>query len=126
VLVQPPVYTWNRAIVDAMRFRPDRIVVGEIRDGSALEMLKAWNTGHPGGVATVHANDTTAMLDRVCQLVEEIVPVAPRALVAQTVNVCVHLRRDTMHASGRSLSGLDEVVGVAEGGRWLLRSLRKG
>src|SRR6185312_10089640 len=56
VLVQPPVYTWNRAILDAMRFRPDRIIVGEVRDGAALEMLKAWNTGHPGGIGTIHAN----------------------------------------------------------------------
>jgi type IV secretion system protein VirB11 len=123
VLVQPPTYTWNRAIMDAMRFRPDRIVVGEIRDGSALEMLKAWNTGHPGGIATVHANDTRAMLDRVCQLIEEVVPVAPRLLVAQTVNVCVHLRRDPRHPAGRSLTGLDEVVGV-EDGRWKLASIR--
>ena len=124
VLVQPPTYTWNRAIMDAMRFRPDRIIVGEIRDGSALEMLKAWNTGHPGGIATVHANDTRAMLDRVCQLIEEVVPVAPRALVAQTINVCVHLRRDPSHPAGRALTGLDEVVGVGEGGRWDLASIR--
>jgi type IV secretion system protein VirB11 len=124
VLVQPPTYTWNRAIMDAMRFRPDRIIVGEIRDGSALEMLKAWNTGHPGGIATVHANDTRAMLDRICQLIEEIVPVAPRVLVAQTINLCVHLRRDPLHPAGRSLTGLDEVVGVGEGGRWELSSIR--
>lgn len=124
VLVQPPTYTWNRAIMDAMRFRPDRIIVGEIRDGSALEMLKAWNTGHPGGIATVHANDTRAMLDRVCQLIEEVVPVAPRVLVAQTINVCVHLRRDPLHPAGRSVTGLDEVVGVGEGGRWELSSIR--
>ena len=67
-----------------MRFRPDRILVGEVRDGSALELLKAWNTGHPGGLATIHANDTRAMLDRLCQLIEEVVYPAPRALVAQT------------------------------------------
>jgi type IV secretion system protein VirB11 len=124
VLVQPPTYSWNRAIMDAMRFRPDRIIVGEIRDGSALEMLKAWNTGHPGGIATVHANDTRAMLDRVCQLIEEVVPVAPRLLVAQTINVCVHLRRDPLHPAGRSLTGLGKVVGVGEGGRWELSSIR--
>jgi P-type conjugative transfer ATPase TrbB len=124
VLVQPPTYTWNRAIIDAMRFRPDRIIVGEIRDGSALEMLKAWNTGHPGGIATVHANDTHAMLDRVCQLIEEVVPTAPRALVAETINVCVHLSRDPRHPAGRSLTGLDEVIGVGEGGRWKLASIR--
>lgn len=120
VLVQPPVYTWQRAIVDAMRFRPDRIVVGEVRDGSALEMLKAWNTGHPGGIATCHANDTAGMLDRLCQLVEEIVPVAPRILIAQAVHVCVHIRRDPRHAAGRSLSGIDLVEGVDRDGRWLL------
>jgi len=124
VLVQPPTYTWNRAIMDAMRFRPDRIIVGEIRDGSALEMLKAWNTGHPGGIATVHANDTAAMLDRVCQLIEEVVPAAPRALVAQTINVCVHIRRDPLHPAGRSLTGIDEVLGVGDDGRWRLVPLR--
>jgi type IV secretion system protein VirB11 len=126
VLVQPPVYTWNRAIMDAMRFRPDRIIVGEIRDGSALEMLKAWNTGHPGGIATVHANDTRAMLDRICQLIEEVVPAAPRALVAQTIGLCVHLRRDPRHPAGRSLSGIDEVVGVGPSGQWEMRPLVDG
>jgi P-type conjugative transfer ATPase TrbB len=120
VLVQPPVYTWQRAIVDAMRFRPDRIVVGEVRDGSALEMLKAWNTGHPGGIATCHANDTAGMLDRLCQLVEEVVPVAPRLLIAQAVHVCVHIRRDPSHPAGRSLSGIDRVEGVDGEGRWRL------
>lgn len=120
VLVQPPVYTWQRAIVDAMRFRPDRIIVGEVRDGSALEMLKAWNTGHPGGIATCHANDTAGMLDRLCQLVEEVVPVAPRVLIAQAVHVCVHIRRDPAHPAGRSLSGIDRVEGVDREGRWRL------
>jgi type IV secretion system protein TrbB len=123
VLVQPPTYTWNRAIMDAMRFRPDRIIVGEIRDGSALEMLKAWNTGHPGGIATVHANDTGAMLDRVCQLIEEVVPVAPRGMVADTVDVCVHLRRDPGHPAGRSVTGIDEVHGISNENRWILAPL---
>jgi P-type conjugative transfer ATPase TrbB len=48
ILVQPGVHSWRDAIMAAMRFRPDRILVGEVRDGSALELLKAWNTGHPG------------------------------------------------------------------------------
>jgi type IV secretion system protein VirB11 len=120
VLVQPPVYTWNRAILDAMRFRPDRIVVGEVRDGAALEMLKAWNTGHPGGIGTIHANDTAAMLDRLCQLVEEVVPAAPRELVAQTVNVCVHLRRNPNHPAGRSVTRIDRVLGLSKAGEWVL------
>jgi type IV secretion system protein TrbB len=120
VLVQPPTYTWNRAIMDAMRFRPDRIIVGEVRDGSALEMLKAWNTGHPGGIATVHANDTGAMLDRVCQLIEEVVPIAPRAMIGDTIDVCVHLARDPGHPAGRRVTGIDEVHGISNENRWIL------
>ncbi|OYV47688.1 MAG: P-type conjugative transfer ATPase TrbB, partial [Burkholderiales bacterium 21-58-4] len=59
----------TRLLRATMRLRPDRIVVGEVRDGSALALLKAWNTGHPGGVGTVHANDASAALIRVGQLI---------------------------------------------------------
>ena len=120
ILIQPKTHTWRDAVQAAMRYRPDRILVGEVRDGSALELLKAWNTGHPGGLATIHANDTRAMLDRLCQLIEEIVFPAPRALVAQTVHLCVHIRRDKSHPAGRSISGIDRVLGVASDGTWAL------
>ncbi|HEV3191856.1 MAG TPA: P-type conjugative transfer ATPase TrbB [Polyangiaceae bacterium] len=123
ILVQPGVHSWRDAIMAAMRFRPDRILVGEVRDGSALELLKAWNTGHPGGVATIHANDTRAMLDRVCQLIEEVVHPAPRALVAQTVQVCVHIQRDKTHPAGRRLSGMDRVLGLNPDGSWKLEPI---
>lgn len=123
VLVQPPVHTWRDAVMAAMRFRPDRIVVGEVRDGSALELLKAWNTGHPGGLATIHANDTRAMLDRLCQLIEEVVYPAPRALVAQTIGVCVHIRRDPTHPAGRRVSGVDRVYGLNADGSWRLECI---
>ena len=120
ILVQPKTHTWRDAVQAAMRYRPDRILVGEVRDGSALELLKAWNTGHPGGVATIHANDTRAMLDRLCQLIEEIVFPAPRGLVAQTVNLCVHIQRDKSHPAGRSISGIDRVLGLHSDGSWSL------
>jgi P-type conjugative transfer ATPase TrbB len=123
VLVQPGVHTWRDAIMAAMRFRPDRILVGEVRDGSALELLKAWNTGHPGGVATIHANDTRAMLDRLCQLIEEVVYPAPRALVAQTIQVCVHIQRDKTHPAGRRVSGLDRVRPLGPDGQWILERI---
>ena len=74
-------------------------------------------------MATIHANNTAAMLDRICQLIEEVVYPAPRLLVAQTINVCVHIRRDKAHAAGRSLSGIDRVVGADDSGRWLLEPL---
>ncbi len=120
ILVQPKVHTWRDAVQSAMRYRPDRIIVGEVRDGSALELLKAWNTGHPGGLATIHANDTAAMLDRLCQLIEEVVYPAPRALVAQTINVCIHIRRDKTRPAGRAISGIDRVVGLNADGTWSL------
>ena len=123
VLVQPKIHTWRDAVMAAMRYRPDRILVGEVRDGSALELLKAWNTGHPGGVATIHANDTKAMLDRLCQLIEEVVFPAPRALVAQTIHVCVHIRRDRGRPAGRSISGIERVLGLTAQGAWKLEPI---
>jgi type IV secretion system protein VirB11 len=120
VLVQPGALSWRQAVMAALRVRPDRIVVGEIRDGSALDLLKAWNTGHPGGLATIHAGDTRGSLDRFCQLIEEAVPRAPRALVAQTIHLCVHIQRDPLHPAGRRVSGIDRVLGLADDGSWLL------
>jgi len=121
VFVQEPIYGWQRAILDALRSRPDRIVVGEIRGGAAaLELTKAWNTGHPGGIATVHANDTRGMLERICQLLEEVIPTAPRPFLAQVINVCVHLTKDPSHPGGRRISGLDRVLGLKSDGSWHL------
>jgi type IV secretion system protein VirB11 len=117
---QPGALSWRDAVMAAMRVRPDRIIVGEIRDGSALELLKAWNTGHPGGLATIHANDTRGTLDRFCQLLEEVVYPAPRALVAQTIHLCVHITRDASHPAGRRVSGIDRVVGLDADGSWNL------
>ena len=96
----------TRLLRATMRLRPDRIVVGEVRDGSALALLKAWNTGHPGGVGTVHANDASAALIRVGQLIQEAgVPPNPE-LIAEAVNVVVSIKRT---ADGRKV---EEVVAV--------------
>jgi len=77
-----------------LRLRPDAIVVGEVRGREALELLKAWNTGHPGGIATVHANSASAALPRLDQLLQEAgVPSQP-SLVAGAVDVVVGLVRD--------------------------------
>lgn len=98
----------TRLLRATMRLRPDRIVVGEVRDKSALALLKAWNTGHPGGIGTVHANDARAALIRVGQLVQEAnVPPAPD-LIAEAVNVVVSIKR----AAGPAARFVDEVVRV--------------
>lgn len=83
----------TRLLRATLRLRPDRIVVGEVRDKSALALLKAWNTGHPGGVGTVHANDASAALIRVGQLIQEAgVPPNPE-LIAEAVNMVVSIKR---------------------------------
>ena len=79
-----------------LRLRPDRIIIGEVRGPEALDMLKAWNTGHPGGIATVHANSAPAALTRIEQLVQEAVVTVPRRLIAEAVDLIVFI-------SGRGL-----------------------
>jgi len=79
---------------DALRMRPDRIVIGEMRDGSAaLETLKAWNTGHPGGLSTLHANSAGDVEGRLEDLLAEVTARVPRRLIAQAVDLIVHIRR---------------------------------
>lgn len=80
-----------------LRLRPDRIIVGEVRGREALDMLKAWNTGHPGGIATVHANSALSALYRLEQLVQEAVVAVPRRLIAEAIDIIVFV-------SGRGLA----------------------
>lgn len=79
---------------DALRLRPDRIIIGEMRDGmTALETLKAWNTGHPGGISTLHANSATEALSRLDELLAEVTARTPAQLIARAVELVVHMRR---------------------------------
>lgn len=78
-----------RLLKATMRLRPDRILVGEVRGEEALALLKAWNTGHPGGVATVHANDARAGLIRMEQLISEATPAPQQQLIAEAVDVVI-------------------------------------
>jgi len=74
-----------------LRLRPDRVVVGEVRGGEALDLLKAWGTGHPGGIATIHAGSAQGALARLEQLLLEVVVTVPRPLIAEAVNVIVYI-----------------------------------
>ena len=94
-----------------LRLRPDRIIIGEVRGPEALDMLKAWNTGHPGGIATVHANSAKAGLARIEQLILEGISTIPRALIAEAIDVIVfisgrgHQRRIETIAHVNGVSG---------------------
>ena len=79
----------------SLRMRPDRILVGEVRGPEALDLLMAWNTGHEGGIATLHANNAQAGLARLATLVS-MHPNAPRSiepLIGDAVDVLVHIAR---------------------------------
>ena len=105
-----------------MRQRPDRIIIGEVRGKEALDMLKAWNTGHPGGVCTVHANDARAGLLRIEQLISEIPQSPMRELIAEAIDVVAFLVRDS-HI-GPKLSELVSVEGI-NNGQYVFRDLKE-
>ncbi|OJU15163.1 MULTISPECIES: P-type conjugative transfer ATPase TrbB [unclassified Sphingomonas] len=88
---RPGVVSMTDLVRSTMRLRPDRIIVGEVRGPEALDMLKAWNTGHPGGIATVHANSAIAALYRIEQLVQEAVITVPRQLIAEAIDIIVFI-----------------------------------
>lgn len=82
-----------RLVKSTMRLRPDRIIVGEVRDGAALTLLKAWNTGHPGGVATIHSNTATSALRRLEQLTAEVSQQPMHEVIGEAVDLVVSIER---------------------------------
>jgi len=103
-----------------MRLRPDRIVVGEVRGPEALDMLKAWNTGHPGGIATVHANSAHAALYRLEQLIQEAVVTVPRQLVAQAIDLVIFIRG---RGEARRVESIAKVEGLNADGDYRIAEL---
>jgi type IV secretion system protein VirB11 len=101
-------------VKSSLRLRPDRIPIGEVRGSEAIDLLKAWGTGHPGGVGTIHANTAIGALRRLEQLVQEAVVTVPRALIAETINIIAVLSgRGTERrlAEIALVDGLDPVTG---------------
>jgi len=93
-----------------LRQRPDRIIVGEVRGGEALDLLKGWGTGHPGGIATLHANSAYGALLRLEQLTLEAASAVPRSLIAETVHVIVFLAG---RGEARRVKEIVRVAGLA-------------
>jgi len=93
----------------SLRLRPDRIPIGEVRGAEALDLLKAWGTGHPGGIGTIHAGTALGALRRLEQLIQEAVVTVPRALIAETIDLVAVLRG---RGSERRLAELATVAGL--------------
>jgi type IV secretion system protein VirB11 len=114
-----PVVTMTDLVRDTLRLRPDRIIIGEVRDGSALDLLKAWNTGHPGGLATIHANSALEGLTRLEDLIGEATPRIPYRAITQAINVVIFIERAP---NGRRVREVSRLVG-REGERYQLEVL---
>lgn len=104
----------------SLRLRPDRIPIGEVRGAEALDLLKAWGTGHPGGIGTIHAGTALGALRRLEQLIQEAVVTVPRALIAETIDVIAVL---SGRGAGRRLTELARVDGLTPDGDYLVTSL---
>src|SRR6202161_4127289 len=101
----------------SLRLRPDRIPIGEVRGPEALDLIKAWGTGHPGGVATIHAGTAIGALRRLEQLIQEAVITVPRALIAETIDLIAVLAG---RGSARRLAELAAVKDLGPAGDYVL------
>jgi type IV secretion system protein VirB11 len=106
----------------SLRLRPDRIPIGEVRGAEALDLLKAWGTGHPGGIGTIHAGSALGALRRLEQLIQEAVVTVPRALIAETINVIAVLAG---RGGQRRLIALATVEGLDKRGDYRLVTITK-
>lgn len=101
----------------SLRLRPDRIPIGEVRGAEALDLLKAWGTGHPGGVGTLHAGSAIGALRRLEQLIQEAVITVPRPLISETIDMIAVLAG---RGSARHLAELAQVEGLGPNGDYHL------
>jgi type IV secretion system protein VirB11 len=104
----------------SLRLRPDRIPIGEVRGKEALDLLKAWGTGHPGGIGTIHAGTAQGALYRLEQLIQEAVVTVPRPLIAETIDLIVQL---TGRGAARRVTGIFAVGDLTPAGDYTLSPL---
>ena len=117
---KPGVVSLADLVRSTLRLRPDRIIVGEVRGPEALDLLKAWNTGHPGGIATVHANSARAALYRLEQLIQETVMAVPRRLIAEAIDYVVFIQGRGL---ARRVEAIAEVTGLDANGDYQVSEL---
>jgi type IV secretion system protein VirB11 len=107
----------SELVRSSLRLRPDRIPIGEVRGAEALDLLKAWGTGHPGGIGTIHAGTAIGALRRLEQLIQEAVVTVPRALIAETIDLIAVL---SGRGGARRLTELARVEGLGAGSDYAL------
>lgn len=107
VLVNPD-FTYRQAIEASLRFNIKRLIIGECRSGEqVLETFKSWNTGHPGGITTLHANSAGDAFSRLDKLLNEVMPSSQIEWIKESVDVIAHMTRT--HDGLRKITGLLDV-----------------
>ncbi len=117
------VATLSDLVRSSLRLRPDRIPIGEVRGAEALDLLKAWGTGHPGGIGTIHAGSAIGALRRLEHLIQEAVVTVPRALIAETIDLVAVL---SGRGASRRLAELARVEGLGPGGDYRITPATAG
>lgn len=114
-------------VISAMRLRPDRIIVGEVRGEEALDLIQVMNTGHDGSMGTVHANnpvDACTRLETLCLMGDtKIPPDAVRKMVGSAMQIIVQCSR--FHDGGRRTSHISEITGIDKNGNYISRDIFK-
>lgn len=103
-----------------LRRTPTRIVIGEIRDGAALNLLKAWNTGHPGGLCTIHANSPLEALEQLESYISEVSVMPQQKTISKAVNLVIDIQRETLK---RVVKGIVKVKGLDDKGKYILEEV---
>jgi type IV secretion system protein VirB11 len=122
------IYTMQQLLRATMRLRPDRIIIGEVRGEEAYQLLKAWNSGHPGGVCTMHANSSREGLDKFAQYIFEAKEAQNFSaemisrMIASTVNFVIFIE-ESDDVAGREVSEMFEVKGY-EAGKYILNPIQ--
>ena len=102
-----------------MRYRPDRIIIGEIRSGEALDLLTAWNSGHPGGISTIHSDTPEGGLKQLEQYIQRVSVSKQQELIAMTINYLIVITKEN---NIRKIKCIKEILGFKDG-RYILKDI---
>ncbi len=103
--------TINQLLRATLRLDPDRIIVGEVRGAEALTLITAWNTGHPGGLATLHANSADRVMKRLETLIAMAGVTPDKELIAESIDIVIYIERNSEFPAGRQVTQMVRVLG---------------
>lgn len=114
----------TRLLKSTLRLRPDRIVVGEIRGKEAIDLISAWNTGHPGGIATIHADSTFKALARIEQYISIISQNPQKENIADAINLVIFIKKELVNGKNiRRIKSILRVIGIDQNKNYITQEV---